>query len=319
MKADSKFWFVVGCVGVLLAAPFFGSDALSLSSVLDPASTAHRIFFELRLPRLLAVITAGAALSVLGGTYQTLFHNPLAEPYLLGVSNAVTLGLAGAEILFGFGPQSFASHLAGFLGAALVTGIILLLHRYRPKAEIILFGMGTQFVLSSVLFLILSFHSQTAGGGSLRWLFGQIPWPSLTESLLFAGVSAVLLLGLIVGGRSLDALSLGDSVARTLGVSPEKSRSRLLLLSSALIAVVVSFGGAIGFVGLVVPHVVRLVLRPDSTRKLFLASALLGGSFLALSDVFSRALLPPMEFPIGVITTVIGGPLFLVLLGRRSA
>lgn len=319
MKPPGKTFFVVACIAVILATPFFGSEPVSFAALLDPSSPGHRLFFELRLPRLLAVLTAGAALSVLGGTYQTLFHNPLAEPYLLGVSNAVTLGLATAEILFGAGPQSFMGHAAGFLGAALVTGMILLLHKYRPKAELILFGMGTQFVLSSILFLILSFHSQTAGGGSLRWLFGQIPWLSASQALIFAGLSFTLLSGLVIGGRSLDALSLGDSVARTLGVSPERSRAGLLLLSSGLVALVVSFGGAIGFVGLVVPHVVRLVLRPQSTRRLFLGSALLGGSFLALSDVLSRALLPPMEFPIGVITTVIGGPLFLVLLGRRES
>jgi len=319
LKARNKILLVAGCLAILLLSPFFGSEPVPLSSLGEAGSTGYRLFFELRLPRLLSVVMAGAALSLLGGTYQTLFHNPLAEPYLLGVSNAVVLGLAGGEILFGLSPQSLAGHGLGLLGATLVTGAILLLHRYRPRTELILFGMGTQFVLSSILFLILSYHSQTVGGGSLRWLFGQIPWPSMREALGFTALTLPLMAGLFVGGRSLDALSLGDSVSRTLGVSPERARAVHLGLSSALVAVVVSYAGSIGFVGLVVPHVVRLVLRPQTTRQLFLASALLGGSFLALSDVLSRAMLPPMEFPIGVMTTVIGGPLFLVLLGRRQA
>ncbi len=318
MKPSAKI-LVVGCVAILLAAPFFGSESIPLASLWDTGSIGHRLFFELRLPRLLAVVVAGGALSVLGGTYQTLFHNPLAEPYLLGVSSAVTLGLAGGEILFAVTPGSLAGHAVGFVGATLVTGAILLLHRYRPRAELILFGMGTQFVLSSILFLILSFHSQSVGGGSLRWIFGQIPWPTAGQALGFVALTLPFMIALFVGGRALDALSLGDSVARTLGVSPERSRATLLILSSVLVAVVVSFGGAIGFVGLVVPHVVRLVLRPGSTRTLFLASALLGGSFLALADVLSRSLLPPMEFPIGIMTTVIGGPIFLILLGRRES
>jgi iron complex transport system permease protein len=318
LKRSNQIAFVAVCLAVLAATPFFGGEPVSFGSLSDAASTGYRLFFELRLPRFLAVVTAGASLALLGGTYQTLFQNPLAEPYLLGVSTAVTLGLAGGEILLGVSPQSVLGSSLGFLGAALVTLAILFLHRYRPRSELILFGMGTQFVLSSILILILSYHSQTAGGGSLRYIFGQVPWPSSKQALFYAGLSLPFLAGLFIGGRSLDALSLGDSVARTLGVSPERSRGWLLLLSSGLVALVVSFAGAIGFVGLVVPHAIRLVFRPSSTRKLFAASALLGATFLAFSDSLSRWLLPPMEFPIGVITTVIGGPLFLILLARRG-
>lgn len=318
MTRNSSLILVAVCGTVILGAPFFGAEPLAFSSLSDTASVGHRILFELRLPRLIAVLTAGAALALLGGTYQTLFHNRLAEPYLLGVSNAVTLGLAGAEILFHVAPQSYIAGAAGFFGAALVTSITLALHRFRPRTELTLFGMGIQFLLSSVLFLLLSFHAQSLGGGSLRWLFGQIPWMSLSQALVFVALALPFFIGLFVGGRALDALSLGDSVARTLGVSPEKSRGWLLILSSGLVALVVSFTGAIGFVGLVIPHAARLVFRPSSTRQLFAQSALLGGAFLALADVLSRVLLPPMEFPIGIITTVIGGPIFLYLLGRRQ-
>ena len=118
-------------------------------------------------------------------------------------------------------------------------------------------------------------------------------------------------------GRSLDALALGDGVARTLGYSPPKTRNGILGISSVLIALVVSFTGAIGFVGLIVPHAVRLVFRPATTRMLFVISFVVGAGFLVLSDVLARSLVPPLEFPIGIITTLVGGPIFLYLLWRR--
>lgn len=178
--------------------------------------------------------------------------------------------------------------------------------------------MGLNFVLSSVLFLILSFYNQHVGGGSLRWLFGNIPWISRGEVAWVYGLSSPLLGILYILGRPLDAISLGDGVARTLGFSPNKQRTWILILTSLLLSALVTYTGAIGFVGLVAPHVVQLLFRPSTSRTLFAFSFLLGAAFLALSDSLSRVLLPPFELPIGIVTTLIGGPAFLVLLWRRT-
>jgi len=309
-------------MALLLVAviPFIGAEPIHLASILSPGSISHRIFFELRLPRLLLTLIAGGALAMLGGTYQILFNNSLAEPYVLGVSSAVTLGIVLAEVVFKVPAYSYWGTGAGFAAALVVTIFLLIIGSSRlgeSMDRIVLFGMGLNFVLSSILFLVLSYYYQHMGGGSIRWLFGQIPWLSLKEASLIGLFSLPFVAGLFILSRHLDALSLGDSVARTLGFHPTTSRVWLMAVTSLFVSLIVSFTGGIGFVGLVVPHAVRLLIRPANTRVLFIFSFLAGALFLALSDVISRALLPPFEFPIGVITTIVGGPAFLFLLWRR--
>lgn len=305
---------------LIAAVPFFGAERLQWSEVMIPGSVSHRILFELRLPRLLLTLVAGGALAMLGGSYQILFNNSLAEPYVLGVSSAVTLGVVLSEVFLGLPAYSYWGTAAGFSAALVVTVFLVVIGSSRlgeSMDRVVLFGMGLNFVLSSLLFLVLSYTYQHLGGGSIRWLFGQIPWVSLKEAEAITLASVPFIAGLFVLSRHLDALSLGDSVARTLGFSPPRSRVLLMALTSMYLSLIVSFTGGIGFVGLVVPHAVRLILRPANTRVLLFFSFISGALFLAFSDVVSRALLPPFEFPIGVITTLIGGPVFLFLLWKR--
>lgn len=300
----------------------FGSEKLILDELTDPGSPSARLLFELRLPRVILAFFVGGSLAVLGATYQILFQNPLAEPYILGVSSAAILGIASAELLVGAAALSLASVLFGMVGALAVALMLvaLCLTRWGGSLErVVLFGLGVNFVLSSLILLLMSYVQQSTGGGSLRWIFGQIPWVSLKESMLFFGVVVPLLAGLWLFGRKLDALSLGETVARTLGVAVLRVRVILLLLTSSFIAFTAAFTGSIGFVGLVVPHIVRLWFVPENTRSLFQVCFLLGGAFVVLADLFSRVLLPPLEFPIGIFTTLLGGPLFLLLLWRRSS
>ncbi len=308
------------CVLLVAIIPFFGAESLSWKELLDPNSVGHRIFFELRVPRLCLTLLVGAVLAILGGTYQILFHNPLAEPYVLGISSAVTLGIGVAECFFKVQSYSPQALIGGFVGGAIATLLIvsLALSRMGDSADhLVLFGMALNFVLSSALFLLLSYSYQHMGGGSLRWLFGQIPWASRREVGLLALAAIPLSSLIIIFSRRLDALAFGDTVARTLGFHPARARALFLAVSSLLLTVTVFFTGSIGFVGLVVPHAVRLVFRPSSARQLLLFSMVVGATFLAFSDLFSRMLLPPFEFPIGIITTLCGGPLFLYLLWRR--
>lgn len=314
------FFFSFVLVFSLFAFLFFGSELFPLSEYFDKGSSAHRILTELRWPRLIVVLWIGGSLAALGGTYQTLFHNPLAEPYFLGVSSAVTLGIAISEVWCGLAPYSWQGFLFGGTAALLATFCLLWIYLTRCTADLnrlILFGMGLNFVLSSSVFLLLSYHAQQMGGGSLRWIFGQIPYLSEKESLFLVAICSPFFFAILLLGRSLDALSLGDSVARTVGTSPRVMRAILLVLTSLYISLLVGFSGAVGFVGLVVPHAIRLTLRPDSSRSVFLWSFGWGAIFLLISDLVSRQLLPPFEFPIGILTTLIGGPLFLVLLWKK--
>lgn len=316
----SFFFLLVLYTGCVLISPFLGGESLTFANLGLATSPDHRIFFDLRIPRCLLTLVAGGSLAMLGATYQILFQNPLAEPYILGVSSAATLGVAIAEMSFGIAAYSLPSMGAGFVTAMGLTALLIALclsHWGRAMDRIILFGMGMNFLLSSGLFLLLSYFHQQMGGGSLRWLFGQIPWVSPNEALLFAGVSLPFLVGLWVFGRHLDALSMGDQVARTLGFSPIKTRTSLLLVTSAFLAILVAFTGSIGFVGLVVPHAVKLAFRPPTSRWLFTLCFLVGSLFLLASDILSRVMMPPLEFPIGIVTTILGGPAFLWLLWRR--
>lgn len=280
------------------------------------------IVLDFRLPRALLVACVGAALATVGATYQRVLHNPIADPYVLGVAAATSLALVAVEPYRASLPPG-VDLLAGVVAALSTTALLLAGSRVlgldRDSERLVLFGVGLNFVLSSSLFLWLSLRSLQPGGGTLRWLFGRVPWASYAEGATLAAVTVVVLALLAQRARGIDALSLGDGVARTLGVDAGKLRKELLVATSVLIAVVVRETGAVGFVGLVVPHAAARLFRPKDARTWIVASAWLGGAFLLLSDALSRAFLPPAEIPIGIVTTLVGGPAFLLLLwrGRR--
>lgn len=319
-KGLAQILLILTGVLVVAAYPWLGTESLKWVDIFNPKSPAHRILFELRLPRLWLSLLAGGVLALLGGSYQSLFNNSLAEPYLLGVSSAVTLGIVAAEIFLGIPTLTVWSAFFGAGAAFAVTVLLLVLSLSRmgqASERLVLFGLGVNFVLSSALFLVLSYAFQHMGGGSQRWLFGQIPWVSLREVTWLTIFSVPFLVGILLLSRGLDALAFGESVARTLGFSAKFVRSGVLVLSCGLLSGMVFYTGSIGFVGLVVPHAVRLLFAPGSSRALMGYSFLVGAVFLAAADLVSRLLLPPFEFPIGIITTLFGGPLFLYLLWVR--
>jgi ABC-type Fe3+-siderophore transport system permease subunit len=291
----------------------------------DDAATNASIVREFRIPRALLVLFVGAALATVGATYQRVLQNPIADPYVLGVAAATSLALVAVEPLrtaFPILPEWIDFPFAVF-AAFMTAGTLLVGTRVlgveRDSERLVLFGVGLNFVLSSLLFLWLSMRSLQLGGGTMRWLFGRVPWPSDAQVVTLAAVAGAVLLLLLHRARGIDALSLGDGVARTLGVDASRLRAELLVATSVLVAIVVRETGAVGFVGLVVPHVATRVFVPRDARAWLLESAVLGGAFLAGSDALSRSLLPPAEIPIGIVTTLLGGPIFLYLLwrGRR--
>ena len=308
--------FSVAFAGIYL---FYFSGS-TFSDAFQNGTISHQIAFDLRLPRLLFVLMIGGTLSVLGGCYQVLFRNPLAEPYLLGISSGVSLMAAIMHVGFQM-PLNSWSMIGVGCGSAFAISVLLLslgrLAKGSSTERLVLFGMSLNFVLSSLLFLYLTFASQQLGGGSMQWLFGHIPWVTLEEGVYYFVTGLVFVALWFVMGRQLDAMAMGDTVARTLGVSPVLTRRVVILTSSLFLGLVVVQTGSIGFVGLVIPHCVRLIFSPHSSRSLFLFSFAGGGVFLLFCDFLSRNLLPPMEFPIGIITTLVGSPIFLWLLWKR--
>jgi iron complex transport system permease protein len=296
-----------------------------LRAVLHPRASgdASVILFRLRLPRVLAAALAGAGLSATGVLFQGLFRNPLADPFVLGASGGAALG--GALAVFLFPAFSLAgvsaSALLAFSGALLTMIIVWNLARQNSRFAIenmLLAGFAVGTILNAGTSAFeLSQEAANPGARILAaWLYGQIgvaPWIQIAFTALVMLVTLVIALPLT---RSLNTLALGEEYAAQLGVRVKRVRVEVLIVGSLLTALAVSLGGLIGFVGLLVPHFLRLVLGPDHFRLLPVA-AIGGAAFLVIADTVARTVVAPAELPVGILTAFIGGPAFLYLLNRR--
>ena len=284
-------------------------------------STEHTIIWDLRTPRLLMAIIVGAGLALAGCIIQTLVRNPLADPYLLGISagasvgatSVITLGfLAGA----GLWALTFGA-LVGAVGAAvLVFGISLAQGGLTPL-RLVLTGTVLSSAFSAIAsFLIFRSSEPQAAQAVLFWLLGSLSGASWIK-LIAPLVVVVVIAGVVLAFSGwLDALATGPDAAASLGVPVAKLRISLFMLQAVLVGVLVSVAGGIGFVGLVVPHMARILVGPRHRISVPMAMVL-GALFLIWVDVTARTLSPPMEVPLSVVTGLIGAPVFLILLGRR--
>jgi iron complex transport system permease protein len=282
------------------------------------------ILLHVRLPRVLTAGVIGGALSIAGVLFQGLFRNPMAEPYVLGTSGGAALGAAFGIFLF---PHSSILGFSAAASLAFAGSIITIICVYSlarvggktPTVPLLLAGLAISVVLSeasSVLVYLRDEISWNARSLAL-WLHGSIAAVSWPQLLLASGM-------LLVGGllavplrTVLNALALGEDYAQQLGVRLEFARVAIIVVASLLTASAVLLGGVIGFVGLLVPHVVRLIIGPEHGR-LLLFSALFGASYLIIADAFARTVIAPSELPVGILTALLGGPLLLYLLRRTK-
>ena len=318
---------LLGVVAVLTAAvtPFIGMSRIPLSAVLDPggASLDATIFWDIRMPRTCAAFLAGAALAIGGMAFQAVFRNPLATPFTLGISSGASLG-AVVAVRLGISFTIFgvaASALSAFGGAILAMALVFsLTHMKRgaTTATMLLAGVAVSFFCASLI-LLAQYTSEFYNSFQLlRRLMG---------GLGIVGFDAVFgLFPFAIGGiailcyltNELDLLATGDDIATSRGVDVEQTRRVIFLTTSLMIGGVVAVCGPIGFVGMMAPHICRLIVGPMH-RYLAPASCLFGGAFLAVCDTLARTLLAPIELPVGVITALIGGPFFLWLLLSGNA
>lgn len=326
---------VIVLVAVLLAAMVaataIGSVPLSPGTVLGvlfdrltrrPAADplADQIIWDIRFPRVLAGALAGAGLAAAGVCLQALVRNPLADPYLLGVSSGASLG---AVLMLVAAPAALAG--LGVTGAAFGTAcltvvvVFLLAQRGGRMADrrLILAGVAVAYLANAVTSFVQLSIAPGQLQGIMFWLMGSlagVQWTALATMtpLVLSGI-AVLLLSV----RGLNGIAAGDDTAFGLGINVHWFRIRLLLAGSLLTAAVVSAAGGIGFVGLVIPHVARLLVGGDH-RRLLPVALLLGAAFMVLVDLGARTLAAPSELPIGIITAVVGAPYFLYLLRRKE-
>lgn len=309
----------------IMAATAFGSEPVSLArAITDPASLDRVIVVSARLPRVLLGALAGGGLALSGVAFQALLRNPLAEPFVLGVSGGSALG-ATIAILSGLAGTTLVGAslvpLAAFLGGAAATALVYAVARWGGAlsgASILLAGVVVNAIASAAITFLKTLVSASKAQELLFWLIGFLDVPSPTSLAFVAIYVAIGSTVLLADAGRLNVLALGDEAASHLGVNTQALERRVFLACSCIVGGIVSVTGLIGFVGLVVPHALRRVLGPD-TRVLIPASLLLGGAMLVLCDLASRALFRWLhtEPPVGAVTALIGGPVFLLLLRKR--
>lgn len=288
-------------------------------------SVAHAelgVITSLRLPRVLLASAVGMALGVSGAALQALFSNPLCEPYTLGISSGSALG-AVAGVAFGL--EWMVAGLAGtaFVGAVAFTAILLFFSRRvsiqgSGNLSLLIAGVMLGFLGSSLVALAMAVSDSRGVQAAIVWLLGDLSRARLSGAV-FSGIAVVALSLTIWNHRKeLDALLMGEEQAATLGVNVSSARKRIVLLCSLVIAVAVSAGGMIGFVGLIVPHFVRRIAGSLHFHLIPLC-ALWGAVVLILADVFARVIAAPYELPVGAVTAVLGAPLALWVILRRSS
>lgn len=285
----------------------------------DVPSSAAVILFELRIPRVLLAVVVGAALAASGAVFQALFRNPMADPAIIGVSSGAALG-AIAVIILGGGVLAggLGVPAAAFAGALAVSFLVYRLARIGPAVQVatlLLAGIAVAAVISAVISLVMAFAGQEIRS-IYFWLLGGLAgrgWGALATSAPLVAVGAVLALTTV---RDLNLMALGEERAAQLGVETERFKRRSLATGALLAAAAVSVAGVIGFVGLMTPHILRLVLGADH-RRLVPASILGGAAFMVLADLAARTVRAPEEIPVGAVTALLGGPFFLYLLRRE--
>jgi len=287
---------------------------------LDVAPVSDTIVWEIRLPRVLLAGLVGGTLAYSGAAYQGVFRNPLADPYLLGV--AAGAGLAATIVIVGPVPATYGNFslitLAAFGGA--VAAVVLTYGLARmggttPTTTLILSGVAVSaLAVSATSYLMLANQRDTIS--ILSWLLGGFNNSGWNKMWFIVPYTVPAAIVIFLHGRLLNVMQLDEQQAQQLGVNVERTKLIVLLASSLATAAAVSVAGIIGFVGLIVPHAVRLLLGPDYRRLLPLA-ALLGASFLILADLAARTAISPGELPVGVITAFLGAPFFLYLLRRQ--
>ena len=309
-------------ISILLVSPFMGAVTLHLKDIFTAHSLDAEIFYNLRLPRLVYGFCAGALLSLSGLLFQTLFRNPLMTPYTLGISSGATLG-AGIAIKLGLGSLLFgigAVSLFGFSGAMLTIFLLLYLSRYIHRSQqtsLLLLGIALSLFYTSALMIVFYLGNTTQNDMLMRFTMGSLSIIGWSTPLVLLFITLLFTLVVYLYRFELQLLGVSRESAELKGVASKKIMLLLLGVASVAIGVLVSVSGPIGFVGLIVPHIVTK-LYPATIDKRIIKTALFGGFFLVLCDTIARSLQTQSELPIGIITSLIGGPFFVYLIINRK-
>ncbi|MCT4565988.1 MAG: iron chelate uptake ABC transporter family permease subunit [Maledivibacter sp.] len=289
---------------------------------LEGISPSHIVIInKIRFPRIILSALIGIALAGCGVVFQGIFKNPMAEPYVLGISSGAAFG-ATLAIVFGFEAAAFgigAISIMAFGGAIITTFIVYNISRIGNKTPImtlLLAGIAMSFFLSSMISLLMTFNRQKVEK-IVFWTMGSLSSASWKHVIISAPIILLGSLLFTLFSRDLNVMLLGEDSAKGLGVEVEKLKKGLLLIASIVAASAVSVSGIIGFVGLVIPHIVRLIVGPDH-RVLIPFTLISGAIFMIIADTLARIIMPPTEIPVGVITALFGAPFFIYLLHKNK-
>lgn len=324
----AKFFVILGLALIifllaLALCPLIGSERISIKKALDSSipkseNSDAMILFHVRLPRTLLAVLVGAALAASGVAFQAMLKNPLATPYTLGISggsslfSVLALLYAGALVI----RIPFLQPIASFAGALFTLWLVYQLGKRQGiihNVALILAGVTLNLFFSALILLIQFLSDPTQTVLILHWLMGSLDIDRYSPILILLPFQIIGMAVLLYHARDMNVLALDEMSARSLGVDVPRVMRRLYIASSLVAGTAIAFSGPIGFIGLIVPHGLRLMLGADH-RLLLPVSALAGGAFLALCDTAARTLLAPTELPVGVITALLGGPFFLALL-----
>ncbi len=311
---------VAGAVAAILFGAGMGAGE-SLRTLLGGDATATLIVLRIRLPRIALALLVGGALSISGGTMQGMFRNPLADPHILGVASGASFGATLAMALslhqtpFGLGPVT----LFAFVGAIATIFVVYGLSRVTglmSSSGLLLAGVALGSILTAATTFLMSVNRDKMET-MLYWTMGSLSTAGWGEVLWCLPLVLVGSVGMALHSRPLNLIALGEEEAQHLGVDVNRLRLRLMVFSAIATAGAVSAAGVIGFVGLVIPHILRMLVGPDHRRLLPLA-LVAGGAFLLVMDTLARNLLAPLELPVGILTSLVGAPFFIWLLLRKG-
>ncbi|MCT4688745.1 FecCD family ABC transporter permease [Vallitalea sp.] len=303
---------------VLLSKIPFINDLISLEGIKE----SHiKIIADLRLPRIILALFTGGALAVVGCSFQGVFKNPMADPFVLGISSGAALG-ATIGLIFNFNKTIFGFtgvSMFAFIGAMLTVLVVLRISaigKKLPTTTLLLAGISLNYLLSALMSLMMLLNRDKLERVYL-WTLGSFSTSSWKEVAIIAPCVIICSIILMVFKEELNLMLLGDETARSLGIDVNRTKKIILGISSIMVAVVVSASGIIGFVGLIIPHIIRMINGPDH-KKLIPLAMLIGAIFMIVCDTIARTIISPAELSVGIITSLFGVPFFLFLLYQNK-
>jgi len=335
MKEGHCRWFWPGVLGIILLISMIVAAGIGVIPVpvkvvmqslgqkiglfqdIEIADYYNVTLWQLRIPRIVMSVLAGAALAICGGVFQSIFRNPVCDPYILGISSGASLGAAIAFIL-GWDAVLFGITLPALITALLTLFMILGIARIKGKHNtntLLLIGIALNFFISAMITLMIVMN-QKEMHKIYFWTMGSLTHVSWFEIAWLVPIMIICISILFYYSKYLNIMQVGEETAQTLGIDTRKTTYIVLITSSVLISVVVAFCGSIGFIGLIMPHVARLMVGSNN-RRLFTYSLFFGAFFLLIADTLARTIAAPAELPVGSITALAGAPYFIYLVMRK--